>query len=502
MSEDLQLQNVIRSPNSLEWSHVVLSDRNISCSVCVSSRYEKPLLKTDLFRALRKVILTQPWLLANLFYKSVKDSDPSQIKWALIDELDLTDIVEFKTTTKSAEDDSKSPLTSFEVLQMSATRFAETNKRDKPLWKIIVYNNIEVCLLFSHAIMDGMSAMKIQRLLLHNLRLLDTENANLSTIENNYTKITPADFHGKFQFPPDSNNLITYKPSLSFLLFMLLIHFLPQFLLPKSQKQLGIVPPLLKISSEEKELPIPEKVTCPSPQVAIINLSSAETAKIMKECKLHNVTVTSFLSIIMAEAVSHFSGQRHMQIFMAANSRKCISDLAPELNGTNPDDVLGAGYSALMASIYNKDHPKTLSGQITKFNETLKVMKTPENLKTRSMNCFSRFDGMYKYTEGLFTSDSQTSLCVSNLGYQRTECIPNSRFNVERMTFFNGSPGNPLHYNIITTNSVDDLPLMTISVMVGDNLLRASNQTCITSLIEDIKRMVKTPDLIMNGRKD
>ncbi len=512
MSPNLIAGQHIRHASHVEWFYNVATCRNIFGCVTQSCRYSNPVSKERLIYALRCVIIEQPWLLANMFYKSPEVSC-KEVSWRLIEELDINNIVEYRYTKESPDDDPKSPLNSKDVSTIVNRGMSDNdNRMDAVQWKIIVYNDVEICLVFDHGLIDGITAYLFHELLLKYIRQQESLNIDYSLEKTTVgIKDLPADGDATLLLPPDPDSLIKYWPSTLFLITTLVSQYLPRFFWPSSCRSLWAAPGALPKASEYKV--IPKKPDVPPVHSEIINLTVEETKNIIKACKKHNVTITAFLTTLTTECVSHYlnlnptnTTPTPIRFNILANTRKCISPSNPKLNGIIPSRVWGFHATAVSGTYRDDNNSTTLGEKIIAFSSELHEMVKPKYLLTKSFNSLiEAVPKVFNFFTGWFTDPSINPIFWSNLGYKKFEYDSNSKYNIERMSLVTGVPGIGLLVDAVTTNYKDS-PIMTLSLTASCMLLRGAKTKLekkdISDLAKEIRELLKSPDKIMDFNND
>ncbi len=502
----------IRNVGCVEWFYNVAICRHLFGSVSESCRYSNPISKERLIYALRCIIMDQPWLLANMFYKS-PEVGCNEASWALIEELDLNSVVDYRYTTETVEDDPKSPLTSKAASTMLNRGKPENdNRTDAVQWRIIVYNDIEVCLVFDHGIFDGITAYMFHELLLKYLRQQESLNVDYSL-----QKITigvkdipvPTDRDATSLFPPHPDRVIKYSPSKLFLINNVIGQYLPRFFWPHSLKRLWTIPGAIPNVSEYKV--IPKTPDLPPVQSEIINLTEQETDKILKACKKHNVTVTAFLTTLTAECVSHYfdlnpsnKTPTPIRFTILANTRKCISPSNPNLNGIEPSRLWGFHATGVSGTYHDDNNSTTLGEKIIAFGSELRELVQPKNLLTKSLNALIEFiPSSFNFFTYWLRDPTFNLIYWSNLGYHKFEYNPNSKYNIERMTLAAGVPGVGFMVEAATTNYKDS-PVMTLTFTASSMFLRGvRNQPPkkdISEFVKEMRELLKIADEVMDKK--
>ncbi len=488
-------RNIIRPPTANEWFHAVMCHRHLFSGVWIGTRYSKELNKNELIQALKGVIIDHPWLLANLFYSSpkVKRSDA---RWELIEQLDLENVVEFCNTDECAMDDPKSYLNKKNVVDIIGEGLGDTtNQKNGVLWRLIVVNNTEVCLFFNHALMDGKSAHFFHQSLLYHLRLLESSPAlNIGNTEkDNIIKIS--DLGENIVIPPNPDEMMSVKPNFLYILGILAIEYLPRIFWPRSCRTQWKVPPPLTATPDV----FPEKFSLPRLQIQFINLNSQETSSIIRVCKANHVSVTTYLSVLVTDCVSHFSGQKCMRMNIAADFRKSIpkSSYKTHLKGIEPKKVWGF-YATTVEGCYNDEKATPFWEKVSKFSNELKRLTTPSKLLSESFISLTGFlPDLYNYLDKWCVCKNINTVYFSNLGYIKYDYSADSKFNIERMSFCTASTSASLIVDAVTTND-NDIPMLSLSLSGGDTLLRGSNQRTIDSLVDELRQRLKSPEKDFN----
>ncbi len=489
MTSLAQLQKHIRNISGVEWFHNCMAHRNIFSGVWLSARYTQELDRGMLIQALKLIIKEQPWLLANVFY-DVRGSR-STTSWALIDEIDLDSIVEFITTDDYVKDDPKSPLNEKIIQQIIGDGLGcMARKRDRVLWKIAVVNKVEVVFFWDHVLMDGKTAYFFHELLLKYIRELGDSDENTHTTEhNNIVRTVDIAAEKDIELPPSPDDMMTYKPHFFYLLNVLIVQYLPRFFWPRNiRNQWKVLAPF-----ETKPKEVPEVFQFPNNQIGVINLSSEETSNVISLCKANNITVTTYLSVMITDCISHFSGQKTIRMNIAADTRRSIPKDSKYLNGKDPSKIWGF-LATTVEGNYNDEKSTSMWEKLKTFNREFAELVTPQNLiKESFISIMEIVPNMYKFLTGWCYAKAINPMFFSNLGYMKPEYKEDSKYNVERMTFMTCAKGVSSIIDTVTTN-VNNSPLLTVTVSAARNFLRSSNQKSIDSLCEEIRERLCDPE--------
>ncbi len=479
----------IRSLNASEWFYTTLGYRGLLGSVSVTSRYTKPLSKLELIRALRPVILENPWLLANVFTESM-EANPEDCYWKYIDEVDLNDVVKFINVTNVHDEDPKSHLDNSTVNKLISHNFS-INTVNGLLWRIVVVNETELCFIFDHGIFDGMSGQIFQEFLLESLR--KWENFPLK-----HEEITTI---GKFDLPEmvtHVNNpaaFLPYSGSISYLLKTVFLPVIPKFLRPHYLRYTPLPSPLPK---KRQNSPIPVKLNLDPVKFTLVNLTHEETKNIINACKKNNSTVTAFINIAIVEAISNITKEDTLLHDTPVNVRRLISQDNPALNNLNPKHVLGF-FTSIIDSYYHKDFSHTFWDKVKENTEDIKKKTNKKYLMTYTLPClFSSFIfNSYKAATSMAVSNRESSLTVSNLGFHKVDYKQESKFNVERMTFFTYSQYAGVLVDCVSTNN-NNSPVMTVYIQAGPNSL---SNIQLQELRRQFKETITNPSILMLRRE-
>ncbi len=476
--------DIIRSLNPGEWYFTVLEHRHLSGGVMVSARYDKPLNKQEVVRALRSVLLDEPWLLVNLFNAGDFKGIAKDVYWKYIDEINLNDVVEFQNVKNSQTDDVQSPFSSSLITDFLYKSPFDLNfgKSDKVLWKLIILNEIEICFIYSHGLQDGESGSIFQRNLFNKLRKFE----NIPFKDDDTTKIGKKDIPKDIQQINNSDLYLHYKLSTSFLIKLASLPILPNFLKPRHMKYITFPPPLSVEKQSKYNGTLPDVLELGPVKSIFVNLNGIETKNIIKACKKNKTTVTAFLNIASIEVISNFLNKDILMHQVPIDTRKYINKDKIESNS-----IIGF-FTNLVEFYYDKkltkhqsfwDKVRNNSKQLKQEISTNKVF----NNTLASILYSPIFNNPFKLTNSLSISNLLASLSISNLGFEKFIYNKNSKFNIKRMSFsFYCTYGiASVLIDVITTNYNDDEPVMTLYFQTGNNCFKFEELEKITEKIKE-----------------
>ncbi len=489
MSSLTQLKKHIRHISGVEWFHNCMAYRNIFSGVWLSARYTQGVDRGRLIKALKMIIRDQPWLLANVFY----DVEGSRFtsSWALIDEIDLDSIVEFITTDDYVEDDPKCPLNEKTVQQIIGDGLGcMARKRDRVLWKVVVVNKVEVVFFWDHVLMDGKTAYFFHELLLKYLRELEhSDEETQITEQNNVVRTADLAAEKDIVLPPSPDDMMTYKPHFFYLLNVLIVQYLPRFFWPRDIRHQWKVLPPFDTTPEE----IPERFEFPNNQIGVINMTSEETSNVIRLCKANHTTVTIYLSVLITDCISHFSGKKTIRMNIAADYRRSIPKDSKYLNGRDPDKLWGF-LATTVEGNYNDEKPTSMWEKLSTFSKEFPKLITPQNLiKESFVSVMEIVPNMYRFLNNWVYTKGINPMFFSNLGYMKPEYKQDSKYNIERMAFMTCAKGVSSIIDSVTTN-YNNSPVLTVTVSAAANFIRSSNQKSIDSLCDEIRERLRAPE--------
>ncbi len=481
---------IIRPLTYLEWYYGLMSYRGLIGSVTVTARYAKPMTKPEVIRAVKSVIIKNPWLLANVFTDNIR-GEPTDCVWKYAEKIDLNDVVQFINVKNGQEEDPKSPLSSKLVTDMLHRSFlwSDMNKTDKVLWKIIVLNDVELCLVYDHGLLDGKSGQSFQMSIFETLR----EFENIPLEDNMVTTVGQSDLPEDVPHINDPDCMLHYKGALSYLLFAALLPMIPNMFRPRRLRYKPAPPPIPK---SEQAKGIPEQIEFEKAKVELLHLTTEETQNIIKACKQHNSTVTAFVNIAGIDVISRVTGINKIRHQTPIDARKCISPSNPTLRGTDKKRVLGF-FTSIFDSYYDRKSKRTFWQKVIEHTNEIKSKTTDDFIYTSTLPCLVKsplFPGTYKFLDQVATQKRDYTMWLSNLGYVKLDYKEESKFNVERMNFMFAGAFNAVIVDCITTNN-NGSPVMSLYFHDGPNSLK--NRSDLTKIKELVKEMITDPEVLM-----
>ncbi len=498
-----QKSSFIRPLSIGEWTFMLLQYRNLFGYITVTSRYTKPIKRFEIMKAIKLIIIDNPWLLSNVFTDNVK-CKPKDCQWRYVEKVELNDIVQFIHVNDNdidQKDDNKAkldPKVCSDILSYSLN----LNNKNALLWKIIIVNEVEVCFLFNHGMFDAMSGVFIQKQILETLR----RNENTPFKEDNLsTIITRYDLPEKVPHIHDPAALLPYSSSALFLLKTISLQLLPNFLKPKYLRFKRFGPPIenfRNINDDKIQERFNQKGNV---KIAIINLNTIETENIIKACKKKEVTVTSFLNIAGVKTISKILKSNNLLYQTAVDLRRIISvensNLISKYTNKTSKELIGF-LNTTLDLYYDDEKSNKISfwENVSKHRKDVLKQLTSDFIfkKTLGSLVFSPFFPKtgYKATNLFAISKRTSSFVLSNLGYQHTKYLSNSKFNVERMTFVTYSVWGcaALKIDCITTNN-NNSPVMTLSLQCGPN---SYTDIEFENIKNEFHRKITDPNILMD----
>ncbi len=491
---ETQRDDIIRPVDAVEWYYGLMSYRGLFGSVELTSRYTKPVTKPEIIRALKSIILKNPWLLANIYCDDIK-GEASDCVWKYIEKVDLNDVVEFQYLKNEQEEDPDSPLNSELVSKMIHHSFlrANINKTDVVLWKVVVLNDVEVCFIYDHGLLDGRSGQSIQLSIFETLRELE----NVPLDDNMITTIGRSDLP---EIVPHINNpnVIPYKGKLSYLLWAVLLPMLPHFLRPKELRYTPAAPPI-PVAEQAKGIPV--QMDFGKGKVELLHLTAEETQNIINVCKKNKSSVTSFINQAGIEAVSKVTGVNKLRHQTPLDARKCISPSDPYIRKSDPRRILGF-YTSIFDSYYDRNSTETFWQKVIRHTEEIKRKSEVKFILTRTLPCLVYsflFPNTYKFLDMVATDKREYTMWLSNLGYVKFDYKEESKFNIERMDFMSSAAFNAIIIDVVTTNN-NGSPVMSIYLHDGPNSLEDAGD--LRKLKDLLRETITDRDILMLGPSD
>ncbi|EMD39292.1 hypothetical protein CERSUDRAFT_82027 [Gelatoporia subvermispora B] len=255
--------SVVAEAGRQEQFHIWKHDLGMDSCVIITAEYRwngRTIDQPTLFAALTKVISRQPPLAVRF--------SPDRHHFLRLPTIDLSPLVEFVDDV-SLQD----------VLEAQFLRRFDTDA-EAPLWRLVVVNGRTVVFAYQHAIGDGQSGIAFHRALWTALNELEYPITSAS-----YIAIVPE----HIELVPPSEKLLDVSVSFTRLCKVLWNSFAPKVLTKTTSWSGGPIP------------------TIPSTKAAvrILEYTPQEAAKILKQCKAHNATLTGLLLALTAAILSH-----------------------------------------------------------------------------------------------------------------------------------------------------------------------------------------------------
>ncbi|KAI0366791.1 hypothetical protein BV20DRAFT_619805 [Pilatotrama ljubarskyi] len=240
----------------------------IDSCVLVAAKYEsstgRPLDKPTLFCALEEVVSEHAELSARMIGDVVK-SGPRSLTWIRLPSLDLNQIVEFRDA------DSQDLESIFETLFLQPFDL----EAHLPLWKLVVLSDNTVILVYDHIMGDGQSGLAFHLSLLAALQRVREPGVHSGTI---------AGCHDLPLNPPVEEAIKVTLPLCT------LFHEVNQAINPFSRR---------RRAAPWTGNPVPSAFTLGA-HVRNVHLSSEETSRLVRRCRVYGATVTGAIYALIA----------------------------------------------------------------------------------------------------------------------------------------------------------------------------------------------------------
>ncbi|CAH2353513.1 hypothetical protein CLIB1423_11S01398 [[Candida] railenensis] len=399
----------IRDPGFLERQYICRNTNKYWTNFNIVAKYNQKVDAQLLSRALRKLCLSDLWLVLNFFRKYGDHADDHNLNGV---NFEVRPVKQFKF-----ED-----VVSFEhIPSFDGTFLEKVNElvcpmnTELPLWRIIVVstdaNEQYICIYFDHSIFDGTAGVHFQRFLIDQLNKIH---------EGNDTEVVSEEY--MFNYVEDIDRIDAIVPSAkenTNSLFQTSIFYRVNEFLKQLWKR---VRRYLPFQSKSSTLTFSHNVVTRnmSAKYRTVTIPSSDVGQVLKFCKGNGFTMTPLINVIALKALegSLFKGLGlHQNRFpstiscLPINGRKFVN---------NPSKLgVYVGYDFFQ-------FPSPISNLVT-FSQDLYGML---NRTIRSKSCFSLV-GMYKhvniwdtYKSKLGKKDGRATIAISNLG--RMEQIPSS----------------------------------------------------------------------------
>lgn len=280
----------------------------------VGGIYSRALLadKLLLYRALRKLLIDYPSLTCNVF----QVDDDRKVVMRPVEKIVFDDVVEILVDPVPIRNETL-------MRDLAETQFSQVYQ-EKPLFKLTIPNEVSLCAAFEHTLADGLVGRYFHEIFLDSLAYCDNDDNHAE-----YTSLygaPPAEFLGLLVLFSLENDTARFTSSVPPPLEMYMgslevveidsLHFSKQ------------VPPDYPLLWPGRFLSKLER----SIAYKHLNLSASQLRQVLAQCKLHNVTLTSYVVVNCAMALQPIFGpSHHFLVVTAVTLRRFLSAETVEL---------------------------------------------------------------------------------------------------------------------------------------------------------------------------
>ncbi|KAI3406721.2 hypothetical protein KGF56_000567 [Candida oxycetoniae] len=317
-----------RAPGFNERFYICRGTEGFYNNFNITVKYDKHVTAAALSIALKSLIRKNSWFTHNFFKKDGTDSAiHNGHNWTLqiVNQIRFDDVVSFEKIAHFNE----------KVLVKLNEQRVEMNI-DKPLWRIIVFeeeeNNNEqlICIYVDHSQFDGLSAVQFQKDLSRELALIDDDDDD-DEKEENETKVKEIlfDYSRDLQYlpnkvmPPAEYATDLYIPPLTTVVNYHLGRYVPFYENIYNwlyEPKRGEYPLFVNKSPIRKDM---------ASKYNILKINPDTTVRITEFCRLHGVSVTAYLDIMVIKALQnsvfkamHGTSQLSTTSYVAINGRR------------------------------------------------------------------------------------------------------------------------------------------------------------------------------------
>lgn len=391
----------IRDPGFLERQYICRNTNRYWTNFNIVAKYNHKLDAQLLSRVLRKLCLSDLWLVLNFFRKYGDQADDHNLNGT---NFEVRPVKQFKF-----ED-----VVSFEHIPTFDGEFLEKVNElvcpmniELPLWRLIVVSTDAdeqyICVYFDHSLFDGTSGVHFQKFLIEELNKIQEDN-NAEVVSEEYI----------FNYVKDIDIMDAVVPSakenISNLFHTSIFYRLNEFLKQLWKRIRSYLPFQPKSSTPIFSHNVVTKDI--SAKYRTVTIPSSDVGQVLKFCKINGFTMTPLINVIALKALegSLFKGLGLQQNLFPStvsclpiNGRKFVS---------NPSELgVYVGFDFFQ-------FPSPISNLVT-FSKDLYAML---NRTLKSKSCFSLV-GMYKhvniwdtYKSKLGKKDGRATIVISNLG--------------------------------------------------------------------------------------
>ncbi|KAK9234890.1 alcohol acetyltransferase [Lipomyces kononenkoae] len=265
-------------------------------SVCVWTKFNRPVEKSRLYPAMHALIGRNPALST-----VVLDSKTKSIKFALAKEIDLDKMIEYRSSSGSFEEF---------LAELHDIRF--TYDTMTPVWKLFVWNENTVAFVFDHAPFDGVSGA------LFHVQLANLLNDQSAVLSEELSPIVNVDQSTKLA--PALESIVSTSPPLWFVARMLLAEFGPKWGLSEPAERYG-------------NIFAPYTHPVEGTTYRILEIPAERVKVLLHKCRAHNTTMTGLFHTMLLMGMSKaYIGVRGFQTSVPINARRFLSSIPDAAN--------------------------------------------------------------------------------------------------------------------------------------------------------------------------
>lgn len=298
----------------------------------IGCQYSIDLTPDIIFNVINKMVYKYPSLTMNIYdngldiiheidndnnsnHQDLVYHDDNSLKLKFMPSFKLNDILEI------INDENLSIITLFDSLQFRRFRYGGKD----PLWKLILLNKRTLIYFSDHVLFDGTSGSNFHKVFsdeLFNLRGKETNefqdfNSNIFDIKLINRK--------KYKLSPNPTKLLNYSVPIYYLLYIVMIFYLPKLI--SNKIQYFIDDGEFSYKKSYNILSSPSKDSIQKDTCKHLNIGYEKMKKLLDQCKKNKVKLTSLLVIMALISIKSITGPNNdTMTIVPVNSRFQINE--------------------------------------------------------------------------------------------------------------------------------------------------------------------------------